>query len=68
MPVGITMYIDIVPNRKSQPAVLLHESYRQHEQIKKRIIANLSRLPKKILEQLSIRIREEGGHCRGRKW
>ncbi len=38
------MYIDIVPNRKSPPAILLRESIRQGEKIIKRTIANLSKL------------------------
>ncbi len=38
------MYIDIVPNRKSPRAILLHESVRQGQEIVKRTIANLSNL------------------------
>ncbi len=38
------MYIDIVPNRKSPPAILLRESIRQGEKIVKRTLANLSNL------------------------
>ena len=38
------MYIDIVPNRKSPPAILLRESVRQGRKIVKRTIANLSNL------------------------
>ena len=38
------MYIDIVPNRKSPPAILLRESTRQGKKIIKRTIANLSSL------------------------
>ena len=38
------MYIDIVPNRKSPPAILLRESVRQGQKIVKRTIANLSSL------------------------
>jgi transposase len=38
------MYIDIVPNRKSPPAILLRESTRQGKKIVKRTIANLSSL------------------------
>ena len=38
------MYIDIVPNRKSPPAILLRESVRQGKKIVKRTIANLSGL------------------------
>ena len=38
------MYIDIVPNRKSRPAILLRESIREGTRIVKRTIANLSAL------------------------
>jgi hypothetical protein len=38
------MYIDIVPNRKSPPAILLRESIRQGKKIVKRTLANLSSL------------------------
>ena len=38
------MYIDIVPNRKSPPAILLRESVRDGKKIVKRTIANLSSL------------------------
>lgn len=38
------MYIDIVPNRNSRPAILLRESIRQGSKIVKRTLANLSSL------------------------
>ena len=38
------MYIDIVPNRNSPPAILLRESIRQGKKIVKQTIANLSSL------------------------
>lgn len=38
------MYIDIIPNRKSPPAILLRESTRQGKKTIKRTIANLSSL------------------------
>lgn len=46
------MYIDIVPNRGSPPAVLLRESYREGGRIRKRTLANLSRLPLAQVELL----------------
>lgn len=39
-----SMYIDIVPNRNSPPAILLRESIREGRKIIKRTIANLSSL------------------------
>jgi transposase len=44
------MYIDTVPNRNSPPAILLRESYRKNGKVKKRTLANLSKLPKEILD------------------
>lgn len=38
------MHIDMVPNRKSPPAVLLRESYREGTHVRKRTLANLSAL------------------------
>jgi hypothetical protein len=55
------MYIDIVPNRNSPPAVLLRESYREGGMVKKRTIANLSKLPMDVIDQLRILLR--GGHA-----
>ena len=38
------MYIDIVPNRRSPPAILLRESVREGKRVMKRTVANLSGL------------------------
>jgi transposase len=38
------MYIDIVPNRGSRPAVLLRESVREGDKVRKHTLANLSSL------------------------
>ena len=46
------MYIDVVPNRNSPPAVLLRESYRRDGNVKKRTLANLSKWPKPLVEGL----------------
>lgn len=46
------MYIDVVPNRDSPPAVLLRESYREGRKVKKRTLANLSALPAEAIEVL----------------
>jgi hypothetical protein len=51
------MYIDIVPNRNSPPAVLLRESYREGKKVLKRTIANLSGVPRNIVEGLRILLR-----------
>lgn len=46
----VCMYIAIVPNRNSKPAVLLRESYRDGKQVKNRTLANLSSLPMEQVE------------------
>ena len=46
------MHIDIVPNRGSTPAVLLRESYREGRKVKKRTLANLSKLPMAQVEAI----------------
>ena len=48
----VAMYIDIVPNRNSPPAVLLRESYREGNKVRKRTVANLSSLPGHVIEGL----------------
>ena len=39
------MHVDIIPNRKSRPCVLLRESYRENGKVKHRTLLNLSDLP-----------------------
>lgn len=46
------MFIEVVPNRKSPPAVLLRESYREDGKVKKRTLANLSKLPMEVVQGL----------------
>ena len=41
----MVMYIDIVPNRNSPPAILLRESYREGGKVKKKTVANISHWP-----------------------
>src|SRR2546427_657208 len=39
------MYVERIPNRNSPPAILLRESYRDGDKIRKRTLANLSDWP-----------------------
>ena len=48
------MYIERIPNRNSPPAVLLRESYREGGKVRKRTIANLSKLPTETVDDLKI--------------
>ena len=38
------MHIDVIPNRKSRPAYLLRETFREGNKVRKRTVANLSAL------------------------
>ncbi|AKV69357.1 IS1634 family transposase [Microcystis panniformis] len=51
------MYIEKVPNRNSPPAVLLRESYREGDQVKKRTLANLSKLPDDIIDNIKLALK-----------
>lgn len=53
------MYVTVVPNRGSPPAVLLRESYRAGDKVKNRTIANLSKWPKEKVEALRAVLRGE---------
>lgn len=55
------MFIDTVPNRNSPPAILLRESYREGKRVKKRTLANLSKLPQTLIDGIARLL----GHDRG---
>ena len=56
------MYLDIVPNRNSPPAVLLRESYRDDlGRVKKRTLANLSKCSPEVIQGLRALLK--GGHA-----
>jgi transposase len=46
------MYITVIPNRNSPPAVLLREGYREDGKVKNRTLANLSHLAPEKIEAL----------------
>src|SRR4051794_28184293 len=46
------MYIEAVPNRNSPPAILLRESYRENDKVRKRTLCNLSNWPTAHVEGL----------------
>jgi Transposase DDE domain len=48
------MFIDVVPNGRSASAVLLRESYREGSKVRKRTLANLSKLPAPVLDGLRV--------------
>jgi hypothetical protein len=51
------MYIEVVPNRDSNPCILLRESYRRDGKVCKRTLANLSKLPSEAVEGLRALLR-----------
>jgi hypothetical protein len=51
------MYVAIVPNRSSRPAILLRESYRDGANVKNRTLANLSDWPMDRIETLRAALR-----------
>ena len=53
------MYVERIPNRSSPPAILLRESYREGDKIKKRTLANLSDWPAGKIEALRRVLRGE---------
>ena len=53
------MYIDIVPNRNSPPAVLLREGWRENGKVRKRTVANLSSWSMEKVETLRRLLKNE---------
>jgi transposase len=53
------MYVERIPNRNSPPAILLRESYREGDKIRKRTLANLSDWPAGKIEALRRVLRDE---------
>jgi Transposase DDE domain len=51
------MYIERVPNRNSPPAILLRESFREGNTVRKRTLANLSTWPPELVEGLQTLLR-----------
>jgi len=51
------MHIEVVPNRGSKPCILLRESYRQGGKVRKRTLANLTKLPPAAIEGLRVLLR-----------
>lgn len=48
------MYVDIVPNRNSRPAILLREGWREGKRVRKRTIANLTGWPQDKVKRLRL--------------
>ena len=48
------MYIESVPNRKSPPAILLREAFREGGKIRKKTVANLTHWPEHLVKGLRL--------------
>src|ERR1700693_163184 len=59
------MFIDTIPHRESPPAVLLRESYREGGRVKKRTLANLSKLPQALIAGIAALL--DGGKVSGKR-
>ena len=55
----VPMYIEIVPNRNSRPAVLLREGWREGKKVCKRTLANLTDWPAQKVDALRRVLKEE---------
>jgi transposase len=55
----VLMYISVVPNRNSPPAVLLREGWREGQKTRQRTLANLSAWPKEKIETFRRLLRDE---------
>ena len=53
------MYIDVVPNRNSPPAILLREGWREGNKTRKRTLANLSDWPQEKIDTFRRLLRDE---------
>jgi transposase len=53
------MYIEFVPNRRSRPAVLLREGWREGAKVRKRTLANLTDWPAQKIEALRRLLKNE---------
>lgn len=53
------MYVDVVPNRGSRPAILLRRGFREGKKVRKQTLANLSDWPAEQIEALRAVLRGE---------
>lgn len=55
----MSLSVDVIPNRTSPPAILLREAWRDGKRIRRRTIANLSKMPPFLID--AIRLSLAGG-------
>jgi len=54
----MSLTVHTIPNRGSPPAILLRETWREGHRIRRRTVANLSRMPPFLIE--AVRGRHQG--------
>ena len=50
----MSIYVERIPNRSSPPAILLRQSRREEGKVKRTTLANLSRLPPRLIEDIRL--------------
>ncbi len=55
----MALSVDIIPNRSSPPAILLREAWREGKRIRRRTVANLSKMPPALVD--AVRAALDGG-------
>ena len=55
----MALSVDVIPNRSSPPAILLREAWREGKRVRRRTVANLSRMPPALVD--AIRAALDGG-------
>ena len=55
------MYVETIKNPNSPPAILVRDSFRQNGKVRKRTLANLSKLPPGAIEALRRYFKRETG-------
>ena len=53
----MSFHVDSIPNRSSPPAILLRQAWREGKRIRRRTIANLSKLPPALIEGIRTVVR-----------
>ena len=53
------MYIDVVPNRNSRPAILLRESRRQGKKTVKKTLVNMTNWPNELVDMIRLAVQGE---------
>ena len=53
----MSFHVDTIPNRNSPPAILLRQAWREGKRIRRRTIANLSKLPPALIDAIRTVVR-----------